>query len=65
MEKSIRAELSLGMDTCMQILGVLRRTNVEALRLEMDNRVLTIHVNEEKEQTALHQLAKLADVTLL
>lgn len=65
MEKAIRAELTLGMDTCMRVLSVLRRINVEALSLEMNDRYLTILVNEEKEQTALNQLAKLADLQLL
>lgn len=65
MEKAIKAELSLGMDTCMRVLSVLRRINVEALRLEMNDRYLTILVKEEKEQTALSQLSKLADLHLL
>ncbi len=65
MEKAIRAELSLGMDSCMRVLSVLRRTNVEARCFELKDTLLTICVDEEKEHTALVNLMKLADVTVL
>ncbi len=65
MEKAIRAELSLGMDSCMRVLSVLRRTNCEARLFELKDRVLTICVDEDKEHTAVVNLSKLADVTVL
>ena len=64
-KKMIRAELSLGMDSCMRALGVLRKTNVEALSFEMKDRLLTICVNADKERTAVLNLSKLADVRVL
>lgn len=65
MEKMIRAELSLGMDSCMRAMSVLRKINVEALSFEMKDQLLTICVNAEKEKTAVLNLSKLADVHLL
>lgn len=65
MEKMIKAELQRGMDSCMRVMGVLRKTNVEAYRFEMEGTQLRIAVAPEKEHTALVNLQKLADVTVL
>lgn len=62
---TITMNLQSGMDSCMRVVSVLRRFNIEAQSLEMKGDRLSITLTEEVLSRALSSLSKCADITMI
>lgn len=65
MNKSIKAELKMGLDSCMRVVSVLRKNGIEASELNYNNNMVALLVSEKDEFLTLENLKKLSDVVVI
>ncbi|MFB0918176.1 MAG: hypothetical protein QMB63_03780 [Clostridiaceae bacterium] len=65
MERTIRAKLGTGMDSCVRVLNLFRRKGLNPTSFSMEEDVIVISVADEKWSNMVANLKTLADVFVL